>query len=179
MTWIQTFTGIQFNILEPTPEMIDIHDIAHALSNLCRFTGHSKSFYSVAQHSYLIAARVPEEDMLAALLHDAPEAYLADISSPVKRLPGFGGEYAKLEARIHAAICLKFGVELDMPHSVREADLKMLVTEKRDLMADGYDWKIEYNDQPVEPYHFTIDPHGPLVARDQFLRTFKKLGGVH
>ena len=97
-TWIQTHSGIAFDLLKPTPDMIVIDDIAHALSNLCRFTGHSK-FYSVAQHSRLASFMVSEQFALQALMHDASEAYLTDISAPLKALPCMA-EYKKLEAKL-------------------------------------------------------------------------------
>src|SRR5271156_4912831 len=80
--WIQTFTGKKFYPFNPKPQDIDIRDIAHALSNICRFTGHTKRFYSVAEHSRNVAKLVPAHMKLQALLHDASEAYLCDIARP-------------------------------------------------------------------------------------------------
>ena len=77
--WIQTYTGRQFWPLDPRIEDIDIHDIAHALSHQCRYSGHCLRFYSVAEHSVLLSHHVAGEHMLWALLHDAWEAYLAAI----------------------------------------------------------------------------------------------------
>jgi 5'-deoxynucleotidase YfbR-like HD superfamily hydrolase len=88
--WIQTFTGRQFWPLDPRPEDIELLDIAHALANKCRYTGHTRSFYSVAQHSVLVSEIVPAADAHWGLLHDASEAYLPDVARPVKReLAGF------------------------------------------------------------------------------------------
>jgi len=81
--WIETYTGKQFYPLDPYPEDIDVRDIAHALSNLCRFTGHCRAFYSVAEHSIYVSTHVPKTMALQALFHDAPEAYIADISGPL------------------------------------------------------------------------------------------------
>ncbi len=78
--WIQVRSGRKFHPLDPRPEDVDINDIAHALSNLCRFTGHCTDFYSVAQHSVIASQIVPPASALAALLHDASEAYMGDIS---------------------------------------------------------------------------------------------------
>jgi len=81
--WITTYTGKRFHYLDPQPEEIDIVDIAHALSLTCRFGGHCKEFYSVAEHSIRVAEIVPKEFQLLALLHDAGEAYTGDVQSPI------------------------------------------------------------------------------------------------
>ena len=83
--WIQTFTGRAFYVLDPRPEDVDIEDIAHALSMQCRFAGHCREFYSVAQHSVTASWLVPPEDALWGLLHDAAEAYVVDLPRPIKR----------------------------------------------------------------------------------------------
>src|SRR5271165_7548492 len=83
--WIQTYTGRVMYPLDPRPEEINIIDIAHALSNLCRFTGHVRTFYSVAEHSVRVSQHCDPKDALWGLLHDASEAYLADMSRPMKR----------------------------------------------------------------------------------------------
>lgn len=80
MNFIFTFTGKHFNVYEPEVDMIDPRDISHSLAHLCRFNGHTREFYSVAQHSCIVADLVPEEHKLAALLHDATEAYLGDMT---------------------------------------------------------------------------------------------------
>ena len=85
MTVMQTFTGRLFDPFNPDPALIDLRDIAHALGNICRFGGHSRRYYSVAEHSILVASLVPEPLRLPALLHDAAEAYLGDIITPIKR----------------------------------------------------------------------------------------------
>ena len=77
--WMQTHSGIQFWPLDPRPEDILIEDIAHALSNQCRFAGHCCFHYSVAQHSVLVSENVPAQDAMWGLLHDAGEAYLVDL----------------------------------------------------------------------------------------------------
>lgn len=117
--WLQTFTGRQFWPLSPHPEDFDIEDIAHALAMKCRFNGHCISFYSVAQHSVLVAMECKRkwpdrpELPLWGLLHDLAEAYLPDIPRPLKRtIPGILKES---EALIMQAACLRFGLSPQEP----------------------------------------------------------------
>ncbi|MFG0247924.1 MAG: phosphohydrolase, partial [Phycisphaeraceae bacterium JB051] len=79
MSWIQTYTGKAFYPLREDPGIIDIRDIAHALSLQCRFNGHCSDFYSVAQHSVHVSEVVPQAFALWGLLHDAAEAYMSDL----------------------------------------------------------------------------------------------------
>ena len=81
---IITFTGKIIDPINPDPEDIDIRDIAHSLSQQCRFTGHTSEFYSVAEHSVLVSEAVPARDAALGLMHDATEAYLADLAKPIK-----------------------------------------------------------------------------------------------
>lgn len=128
---ILTHSGIEFDVCKPDPDLIEIEDIAHALSNICRFTGHTKHFYSVAQHSYLCATLVPKEHQLETLLHDAAEAYIGDVSSPLKaQLPG----YQMIEFKLDQAIRQRFGLPAKKTPWVKEADLQMLAAEKAQLM---------------------------------------------
>ena len=133
--WIQTSTGIKFFPLEPQIEDIYIQDIAHALSNLCRFGGHCSEFYSVAQHSVEVAQIVPKEYALWGLLHDASEAYLVDIPRPLKP---FLKEYLTFESQLMYCICKKFNLPLECPKSVEIADDIVLATETRDLMKSAH-----------------------------------------
>src|SRR4051794_32940266 len=90
---IITSTGKWFDVFNPNPADVDIEDIVHALSMQCRFTGHTKEFYSVAQHSVLVSLTCPSVDALYGLVHDGSEAYLSDIARPVKKHPAFGPFY--------------------------------------------------------------------------------------
>src|ERR1017187_3227299 len=142
--WIQTFTGRTFPILEPSAEDIDIKDIAHALSNLCRFAGHTSIFYSVAQHSVMVSQNVQPQFSLAGLLHDAPEAYCVDVPRPLKH-SGFLDGYAVIEDRIWEAISKKYGLPLMLDPDVKRADNVLLFTEQRDLMSrPPKPWKDPY-----------------------------------
>jgi len=130
---IQTVSGKIFDFENPTPDMVCIEDIAHSLAYLCRFTGHSSEFYSVAHHSVLVSEILPPNLQLVGLLHDAAETYVGDVSRPLKAmLP----EYEVIEARVWRVIALKFGLPEDLPWQVKQADNVLLVTEKRDLMVE-------------------------------------------
>jgi hypothetical protein len=128
---IRTFTGIYVNVFEPTMEMIFIEDIAHALSNQCRFGGHLPQFYSVAQHSTAMSTKMHKKHKLAALLHDASEAYLLDIPSPIKK--GLSN-YKEIEDRLMILIAEKFGFQYPLHEKVKEVDEYMLQWEWSSLM---------------------------------------------
>lgn len=130
--WIQTFTGRQFFPLDPRPEEIDIYDISHALSQLCRFGGHVKQFYSVAEHCVLMSYNVPYEYALWALLHDASEAYCVDLPRPIKHmLP----DYRVMEDKIIAAIAKRFQLAgTEIPEIVHVYDARILADERIALM---------------------------------------------
>lgn len=131
--WIQTLTGRQFFPLAPRVEDIAIDDIAGALSKLCRFGGHCTRFYSVAEHSVHVASQAPAEHKLAALLHDASEAYLVDIPSPIK--PHLTN-YRAIEDRLGAAIAEKFGFAWPLPAEIKRLDTAILSDERAQSMAD-------------------------------------------
>jgi hypothetical protein len=136
MSWILTRLGKKFDLLEPSASMVEPADIAHALSMQCRLNGHTRVFYSVAQHSFLVADLVPEQYQLEALLHDAAEAYVGDLVSPLKDvLP----EYRQIEHHVWHAICSRFDIDPVLPPCVHDADLVALATERRDLMPSHSD----------------------------------------
>jgi hypothetical protein len=170
MPWIQTYTGQMFYPLNPRAEDIDIRDIAHALSLLCRFNGHCRCFYSVAEHSVHVSNQLTGADALWGLLHDAAEAYLTDLPRPVKKqMPLF----EELEDRLLAVIMQHFGLAPAMPAAVRKADDDLLATEARDLMGT-----------PPEAWSFggtalagAIEPMNPPDAERAFLTRFAELTG--
>lgn len=133
MTWILTQSGQQFDLLRPTASTIKPVDIAHALSRLCRFNGHTRAHYSVAQHSLIVASLVPAEYQLVALLHDATEAYIGDMTRPLKAVMP---EYQYVEHQIWLAVCDRFDIQPDLPACVKQADMVALATERRDLMPE-------------------------------------------
>jgi hypothetical protein len=166
--WFQTASGLAFFHGDPRPEEIKIGDIAHALSLTCRFGGHVKQFYSVAQHCVHVSNLVPDELALQGLLHDAPEAYTGDMVNPLKRqMP----EFTRVEHAIWKVIATKFGLPEILDSKVKEADLVALATERRDLMADPpMPWSID--ELKVGPDPSTIEPWSPKIAEREFLLRF-------
>lgn len=169
--WIQTFTGRQFWPLAPRVEDIDIKDIAHALANLCRYGGHTESFYSVAQHSVLVSQVVPSEHALRGLLHDASEAYLIDVPRPIKHSAGMES-YRSAEKALLSVIYSAFDLTAEDPACIKTADNALLRTEQRDLMkVPPAAWK----DYRVGALSFTITPLLPPEAKKLFLDRFECL----
>ena len=173
MSWIQTFVGNAFDPFAPTPAGIHYKDIAHALSNICRFTGHTQQFYSVAQHSVLVATLVPQPLQLAALLHDASEAYLCDIARPLKLRPEML-PYRQAEAHLQHLINERFGC---IPTEEQERQLKhidacVLLAEKRDLLGPcAYPWGPPAEGVQALPLA-RIEPWGAKEAETAWLNFF-------
>lgn len=170
---IQTITGRYFHFERPDAHYFSMEEIAHALSQICRYNGHTKQFYSVAQHSVLVSYVVPHDLALAGLMHDASEAYLGDVTKPLKRLLP---EYQVIEERVEAAIAKQYGLPHPMPAEVRHADLVLLLTEKRDLLPIGLGTTDKENwPQGIAPLPAVIWPMGPEQARDNFIKRFHQL----
>lgn len=177
---IQTYTGRKFDLVNPDPEKVEIVDIAWALSMLPRFTGHTRKFYSVAQHSMCVAQMLAGTPLqFEGLMHDAAEAYIGDISSPMKRLIGIMGDGLKLaEAAIMSAISTRFGLVWPMPKEVKIVDLRMLETERQSLMVASPDISLEdwwgpY--EPPRPYGVEITPMDQERCFNSFLTNFSVL----
>jgi 5'-deoxynucleotidase YfbR-like HD superfamily hydrolase len=171
--WIQVATGRRFWPLAPRPEDIDFRDIAHALSMQCRFSGHSRAFYSVAQHSVLVSHACDPQDALWGLMHDASEAYLVDIPKPLKIDVGFTS-YRAAEDKLQVMLCVKFGLQTWMPSSVHRADEALLAAEAIDLMSPlDPDWEKWVGG--IERYPETIHPWGPERSKSTFLARFHQL----
>lgn len=164
--WIQTYTGKAFNLSYITADQFDIVDIAHALSNLCRYTGHTKEFYSVAQHCVHAYDIAPKRLKKTALLHEVSEAYLGDISSPLKALLP---DYRRLEDRIMLHASFKFNFFYGFPEEIKEIDRRLLQTEKNQLMQkEPKAWDIS-----AEPYDLQIVGWSNLHAENEFLTRCK------
>lgn len=153
---LHTYSGLRVDVFNPTPDMFCIEDIAHALSNICRFGGHTNKFYSVAEHCVRVSHLVKPEFKLQALLHDASEAYIWDMPTPIKsKLVGYEG----IENGIMLCIAKKFGFSWPMADQVHEADKEMLKCEWCDLFSGN----IQTNEIK------------PKKAKGLFLFTFCKL----
>ncbi|WP_194761201.1 HD family hydrolase [Pantoea ananatis] len=171
MSWITTQSGKHFDYTNVTADAICIEDIACALSNICRFTGHVQDFYSVAQHSVHVSYLVEPEFALEALLHDAAEAYCSDINSQLKRLLH---DYRYMIKSVEKVIAAKYGLPPEMSPQVKHADLVMLATERRDLdLDDGKPWPMLKGIEPAS--HFIISPFNPRQARVLFLQRYNDL----
>lgn len=140
---ISTVSGRFFDLLKPEEYGYDIEEIAHALSHICRYTGHSNSFYSVAEHSVLVSRLVPERLALCGLLHDASEAFVGDVSSPLKKLLP---EYRDIEEGIQRAISVHFGLEYPFPKEIHEADKRMYWQERQEIADNGIRDKLWHQD---------------------------------
>ena len=163
--WIQTYLGVQFWPADPRPEEICLEDIAHALSMLCRYGGHCKRFYSVAEHSVLLAYNVRRENRLWALMHDASEAYLVDVPRPIK--PFLQG-YREMEDGIMQAVRKRFRLPGRMPDEVKEMDLRILTDERQQNMNPApAAWSTDRESLGVMLHYWT-----PEQAKFEFLRAF-------
>ncbi len=164
---ITTRSGKQVSLLNPKPEQIDIGDIAHGLAYQCRFNGQTSRFYSIAQHSMMVASMLPDALKLAGLFHDAAEAYVGDVVQPLKALLP---DFLAIEHRITFAIGYRLGINLDHHPDVKRADLIALATEKRDLLPrERGEWEILKGIRPLN--RFTL-PMSPEQAEAAFMRTF-------
>lgn len=169
--WMQTATGRQFWPLDPDPDDICIEDIAHALSNMCRYGGHTLSFYSVAQHSVIVSRHCPQSLRLTGLLHDASEAYIADIIRPVKP---FLQNYKSIEIDVERAIAKRFSLPYPWPEEVKKVDNRILFDERDQLMADPpRPWNLHGG-----PLGVRIDPWQPERAKSEFLGVYWSLCGT-
>lgn len=164
--WIQTYTGKAFWPFDARPDEVDIEDIAHSLSLQCRYGGHCKYFYSVAEHSVYVSQLCSPENALWGLLHDATEAYLCDLPRPIKwHIP----EYKRIEARLEIVIANALGLSLPMPDEIKQIDNAILLCERNQLMSKPpYDWQIEI----VKPVNIMIECWEPRRAKVRFTERY-------
>lgn len=172
-TWGLTFTGRRFWLLSPEPRDIFIIDIAHNLSRMNRYNGGTTGEfgYSVAQHSFLASYLVEPKYQLATLLHDASEAYIGDVISPLKKL--LGGRYRAIENGIMDAVAARYGFVYDeeTERAVKKADNIMLATEVRDIVP-GHILRYEPTEKPM---YTKVVPIEPEMAKTMFLLRFAEL----
>lgn len=167
---IQLADGRYFYPLEPESDLITIEVLATALSNMCRYAGHCKAFYSVAQHCCHVHDQVPDKHKRWGLLHDADEGLgLPDVPRLVKYLPEMAF-YRAAQTRLMMAICDRFGMEYDEPRAVKIADSRVLLTEWRTLKVRGFAIPGR-----ARPYSWDITPWTPRRARSEFMRRWVRL----
>ena len=168
---INTVSGVEVNLLDPIPDMINIEDIAHSLSYQCRFGGHVSRFYSVAQHSVMVAAMAPKELKKYGLLHDAAEAYLQDITAPLKHI--WGPAYKILEERFMKVISLKFGLDLELFTAIKEFDKEAVEIEHNAFQCGKlYEWQTKARVLGEQP-----TPYSPEASRVLFMSSFMRYFG--
>lgn len=168
--WIRTWSGVEFDLENPDPCMVDIEDIAISLSHIIRFNGQTGVPYTVAEHSMYVSAACSDENKMWGLLHDAHEAYVGDIITPVKRLiPGVGD----LATGIQEAINKKFNLSFPVPMDVQIADARMLATEQQAFFGLGAD-KLEA--KPYPGMRLVVRENFRQVRKD-FLYVYRKLRG--
>lgn len=170
--WMQTYSGKRFYPFSPTVDSIDIVDIAHALAMTCRYGGHCKQFYSVAQHSVLVASMAPRSGFkpLRALLHDAAEAYVGDLVRPIKKHPEMTA-FEWVEETVERAIATRFGLPFPIvDDEIKRLDNRILIDEREQVMVPtNDDWAIGEH----EPLGVVIDRWNPEMARAKFLSAFE------
>jgi len=174
--WNQTFSGLAFDLIDPAPAMVSIKDIALSLANQCRFNGHTKRFYSVAEHCLYVSRVLPRELAFCGLMHDAAEAYVGDMVSPLKALlPSF----RDVEGRVWDAISRRFRLPTAIPAEVEDADRRLLATELEWLLlAPPKPW--DAMPVPFELGEIGLDHPGqlglpPREAHRRFLERFADL----
>ena len=171
-SWMQLASGRAFYPLDPRPEEIHIEDIASALSKMCRYGGHCKRFYSVAEHCVLMAHAAPDGMHLAALLHDASEAYLSDVIRPIK---SHLTNYLEIEANLERAIARRFTLQWPMPAEVKALDEAIIADERDQAMLPAPQAWAQWT--PVAPLGVTLQFWTPEKAEYEFLAAFRRYGG--
>ena len=174
--YLQTVSGRWVNPFDPDPEQLDAGDIARALANLSRFGGHTRAFYSVAQHSVIVSQLVEErggdaEDAFAALMHDATEAYLGDMPHPIKHRSPLGAAFKAAEDQLEAAIRDRFAIRADVPE-IKRVDRALLATERRAFSTEDWHWP---ELDGVEPLELELEGWPPDEAAGAFARRFDEL----
>lgn len=166
---METYTGLEVNPLNLRLRDIRIEDIAHSLALQCRYGGHCKYFYSIAQHSILVSKQLNGLPLrLFGLLHDAAEAYLGDMISPMKQvLPQFKIQEESVQSRILARFCPQRPTFIESQR-IKDADTRLLLSEAWFLMPSrGIGWR-----EDVSPVGFCPDFWTSEDAEQLFLQEF-------
>jgi 5'-deoxynucleotidase YfbR-like HD superfamily hydrolase len=174
--YLQTVSGRWVNPFDPDPGQLDAGDIARALANQCRFGGHSRVFYSVAQHAVIVSELVEQrggdvEDVFAALMHDATEAYLGDMPHPLKHRSPLGAAFKEAEDHLERALRERFRIKPDVPE-IKRADRALLATERRAFSAEDWHWP---ELEGVEPLDLELQAMSPDEAAEAFAQRYAEL----
>ena len=174
--YLQTVSGRFVNPFDPDPSQLDIGDITRALAKTCRFGGHCRSFYSVAQHSVIVSELVEQrsgdpEDVFAALMHDAAEAYLGDMPHPLKHRSALGEAFKAAERHLEQALQTRFNIKPDVPE-IKRADRALLATERRAFSAEDWHWP---ELEGVEPLELELTAWPPDEAARIFAERYAEL----
>lgn len=169
--WMQTRGGCQFWPLDPRADEVQISDIASALSKLCRYGGQCLRFYSVAEHCVHVANHAPAGFELAALMHDASEAYLSDVIRPIK---SHLSNYLEIEAGLERVIAERFGLTWPMPAEVKRLDTAILADERDQAMMPP---PVPWSQTTEPPLGVTLQFWSPTRAEHEFLRAFERYHG--
>lgn len=162
-------SGAWFDFCAPASSAFTIDDVAHGLGNICRYSGQCTRFYSVAEHSLLVSETAIGFEF-EALLHDAAEAFLGDITRPLKQmLP----DYKRIEIEVERAILDRFGVSWPLPPQIKRADLRVLAAEQKQIMPEGTDGWVR--GQKVEPAPVRVRHLPPEEAKKAFLARYEAL----
>lgn len=173
MSWICTQSGGRFDIFDPKPEAVSIEDIAHALAMNCRYNGHTDRFYSVAEHCVVATIYCEPQFAMDVLLHDAAEAYLSDIPSPIKqRWPEFSAHEDVVLRTIFEGLGVPW-MSAEARAHIKSVDKRMLATEKPQLLPNAQDdWDCLVG---VEPYRHRLICLGPRHAKNAYIHRFAEL----
>jgi hypothetical protein len=166
-------SGAWFDFCAPASSNFTIEDIAHGLANICRYSGQCTRFYSVAEHSILVS-QIAKGFEFEALLHDAAEAFLGDITRPLKQLLP---EFKKIEASVQRVVLDRFGVSGPISPKVKQADLRVLAAEQRQIMPEGTDGWVR--GQKVDPAPITVRHLSPDEGKRVFLERFAQLHSAY
>jgi hypothetical protein len=174
--YLQTVSGRWVNPFDPDPDQIELGDIARALANQCRFGGHCRRFYSVAQHCVIVSQLIEEQgaspdEALAALMHDAGEAYLGDLPHPIKHRSELGRAFREAEEPLERVIRSRFSIT-NSPSAIKRIDRALLATERRAFSAERWQWP---ELEGVEPLDVELEPWTPDDAAEAFIRRFEAL----